>query len=173
MKLLTLPSGWLRPQFSLEKLPIVLLVGSSLTLMATNPAKAQLRLGNPMSCGQVRMHGGMGGVGFNGQVMNICIPTSTLERSFQPTANPGADLTIQPTRCGTGAATGVIPISLPNGNGLFAEGGLMLDQMFPMNQMGGGCPPMSVIMQLAGECSRGDSDSCGGLNRIRRSGCAI
>ncbi len=173
MKLLTLPCGWARPQFSLGQLPLALLVVSSLSLMATSPAKAQLRLGNPMSCGQVRMHGGMGSVGFNGQVMNICIPTSTIGRSFRQTSNRGADLTIQPTNCGTGAATGVVPISLPNGNGLFAEGGLMLDEMFPMNRRGGSCPPMSVIMQLAGECQRGDSDSCGGLNRIRRSGCAI
>lgn len=145
----------------------------AIVALSTTPAKAQLRVGDSMSCGQVRMHGGMGGVGFSGQTMNICIPNSTLQNSFRRTSNRGADLTIQPTTCGTGAATGVIPISFGGGNGMFVEGGIMLDQMFPMNRNGGGCPPMSAIMQLAGECSRRDSDSCGGLNRIRRAGCAI
>ncbi|MGL5061813.1 MAG: hypothetical protein ACRC62_17730, partial [Microcoleus sp.] len=138
-----------------KSLSAFVFLAACFTFFAT-PAKAQLRFGNPMSCGQVRMHGGMGGVGFNGEIMNVCIPTSSLQNSFRRTSNRGADLTIQPTNCGTGAATGVIPISFGGGNGMFAEGGIMLNQMCPMNRNGGSCPPMSVIMQLAGECGRRD-----------------
>jgi hypothetical protein len=171
-KMLTSPNGKTPALLSFQTLSVLVFLATFFTLSAT-AAKAQLRVGNSMSCGQVRMHGGMGGVGFNGQTMNICIPNNALQNSFQPTSNRGADLTIQPTSCGTGAATGVIPISFGNGNGAFVEGGVMLNQVFPMNRNGGSCPPMSVIMQLAGECSRRDSDACGGLNRIRRAGCAI